>query len=191
MIYDFSLYKYTVIERLYDTNLNQLSSMLMFERPGYPYRIYFKFDPEYKEIKEVYPLLLDGNVKYSLDVFKNKKQFTGKFNFRKYSYISWDLKHFPDQVYFDTPQGLVRYTGDDFVKDMAYENVSLDQLLNKDNVPQNIKDFALSKNADYLFLYWQEGKLVRFNIGITVFHPFYSTLRSEVENSIKNLDITQ
>ena len=185
MIYDFNLYKYTVIERLYDLDLNPLSSMLMFERPNYPYRVYFKFDPDYKEIKEVYPLLLNGNVRYSIKVFKNEKAFKGTFNFRKYSYLSWDLKNLPNQVYIDSISGLKRYTGDDFVCDMEYENVTLDALVKRDDIPQNIKDFADSKNAEYIFLYWQDKKLVRFNIGITMFHPYYLPLRKSVEQKLK------
>lgn len=184
MLYDFSLYKYTVIERLYDLDLNPLSSMLMFERPGYPYRIYFKFDPDYKEIKEVYPLLLDGDVKYSLKVFKNEKQYNKPFNFRKYSYLSWDLKTFPNQVYMDTVSGLKRYTGDDMVCDMEYENLNLDALIKRKDVPQNIKDFADSKNAEYIFLYWHDKKLVRFNLGITMMHPYYVPLRRDVEQKL-------
>ena len=184
MVYGFKLSEYTVIERLYDLDLKPLSCMLMFDRPGYPYRIYFKFDPEYKVIKEVYPLLIDGDVNKSIEVFKDESPYNGKFDFGKWAYLSYDLSNPPNQVYFDTPSGLKRYTGDEFVLDMEYENVSLEQLMERDDVPDNIKAHAKSLNADYVFLYWHDSQLVRFNVGITIFNPTYIKLRKEVERKL-------
>ena len=184
MVYGFNLYKYTVIERVYDTDLKQTASMLLFDRPGYPFRVYFKFDPEYKEIKEVYPLLLDGDVKKSIEVFKSEEPYKGTFDFNKYSYLSWDLKTEPNQVYFDSPTGLKRFAGDNLNQDMEYENVSLDELVERTDIPDNIKEFADEKNAEYIFLYWRDKKLVKFLIGITMFHPAYLILRKDIDSKL-------
>lgn len=184
MKYGFNLFQYTVIERVYDLDLNLLSYMLLFNRDDYPFRVYFKFNSDFTEINEVYPLLLKGDVKLSIDVFKREKTFNESFDFSKYAYLSWDLKHDPDQVYFPTPDIIKRYSGDDFKLDMVYENVTLRQLRERSDVPENIKDYAESLSADYVFLYWKDDKLVKFNIGITMFNSTYNKLRKEVEKKL-------
>jgi hypothetical protein len=169
----------SVVEFFYKSNLTLDGYYILVSRKDYPCPIYIKIGLD-NEIREMYPLFIDSMEK-SVDIIKNRIPYKGTYDFSKFSYISWDMKSDPVELYIPNTKNLyiARYKNGDVNSDYYGIN-DLNELDNHEDLTSEIKDFVRKENPDKFIYGIENGKIKKIINMFDYKNKRYMELREKI-----------
>lgn len=168
----------TTLEFAYNTDLTLDCHYIMVSRESYPSDIYIKIGLD-NEIKEMYPLYINS-MKNSIEIIQKRILYKGTYDFSHYSYMSWDMKNDPIEIYLPRTDSYIEKFKYDKLDAKYYTVRDLKDLDTHECLTPEIKSFVRKENPDVFMYVTKNGVLKRFCNIFNFENERYLKLREEI-----------